>query len=441
MPGGFVDGRRGTMLNLSLWPKREDLYNHLVELIEASEGSNEIIALIVLDLDNFREFCELFGYRDIDEFLVKLGKEIKQACPPKSFVAWLGSDEFAVVLENINKEVVRSVAGRICDTLTKSRVYRQQRIHVSASIGVAFVPDDAKDCYEMLKNATIAMNWVKKHGKNGYRCYEPSMSAQISRKLNLINDFDLALADNHFHLQYQPQVSVATKKIIGVEALIRWHHPELGLIPPLDFIPIAEETGHIHQVGEWVLKNACSDFSLWLQEGLLLERIAVNVSIIQLREENFAQRVLEILEEVHLDPAYLELEITESQTLNLQQVKPQIKALRNRGVKFAIDDFGTGFASLNHLRFMGFDTIKIDKGYIHNIVTNNRDRVIVSSILNMANLLQLRIIAEGVETGDQWEYVKQMDISEVQGYYCSPPVDKERIEQLLKEKGSKTSGE
>ncbi len=440
MPRGFVDGRRGIMLNLSLWPKREDLYDHLIELIEASEGSNEIIALIVLDLDNFREFCELFVYRDIDEFLVKLGKEIKQACPPKSFVAWLGSDEFAVVLENINKEVAQSVAGRICDTLTKSRVYRQQRVHISASVGVAFVPDDAEDCYEMLKNATIAMNWVKKHGKNGYRCYEPSMSAQISRKLNLINDFDLALANNHFHLQYQPQVSVAAKKIIGVEALIRWHHPELGLIPPLDFIPIAEETGHIHQVGEWVLKNACSDFGLWLQEGLLLERIAVNVSIIQLREENFAQRVLEILEEVQLDPAYLELEITESQTLNLQQVKPQIEALRKRGVKFAIDDFGTGFASLNHLRFMGFDTIKIDKGYIHNIVTNSRDRVIVSSILNMANLLQLRIIAEGVETGDQWEYVKQMDISEVQGYYCSPPVDKERFEQLLKE-GSKTTGE
>ncbi len=418
-------------MSLSQWPKRDELYKYLNEKIKSIESSHDLVALIVLDLDNFREFCELFGYRDIDEFLTKVGNRIMDACRQNCFVAWLGSDEFAVVLNQTSKEEARLTAKRIRTTLTQPQIFHQQRIHFSASIGVAFAPEDGRDCYELFKNATAAMNWVKKHGKNGYRCYEPVISQQVSRKLHIINDFNLALAENHFRLQYQPQVSVESRQIVGVEALIRWDHPELGLIPPLDFIPVAEESGHIHQIGEWVLEKAARDFSSWQRSGLLLERLAVNVSIIQLREEDFAERILAILEKARLDPAYLELEITESQTLNLQQVRSQMEILRNRGVKFAIDDFGTGFTSLTHLRSMGFDTIKIDKGYIHNITTNNRDRVIVGSILNMATLLQLRIIAEGVETYEQWNYVREMSIGEVQGYYCWPPIDEKEVIGLL----------
>jgi len=418
------------MQNLAAWPKRDDLYSYLDNLLLKNIEQNPRIAVFILNLDNFRELCELFGYRNIEEYLAQVGKIIRDACPINSYAAWLGSDEFAVVIPETTTEQAQLTAAKICQNVTQPIVFYERRTYITVSIGYVVAPEDAHDRYEMLKNATIAMNWVKKHGKNGFTRYEPTMSEQVNRKLTLVNDFSVALADNQFFLQYQPQVNVSTGAIIGAEALLRWHHPRLGLIPPLEFIPLAEETGYIHSIGEWVLRNACRDFSSWLKAGLMLKRLAVNVSIIQLQKHDFAQRLLKILDEAELDPAYLELEITEGQTIDLPQVRPQIEQLRNHGVRFAIDDFGTGFASLNHLRYMGFDTIKIDKAYIHNIITNNRDQVIVNSIMNMATLLQLGLIAEGVETYDQWQYIRQTSIKEVQGYYCSPPVDKEKFELL-----------
>lgn len=419
---------------ISNWPRRDDLYNYLDPLISKSEQSQGEVALLLMDLDNFREICELFWFQHIDEYLAYIGNVIKEACPANSFIAWLGSDEFAVVLPDTDKAQAVYVAESICNGLAESTTYRSYRTHISASIGLSCYPDDAQERNELMKNSTLAMNWVKKHGKKSWAKYEVSMSEQISRRRQLVNDFNEAINKDQFFLHYQPQVSITKGKqtIVGAEALIRWQHPVLGKIAPLDFIPIAEETGFINQVGEWVLQTACSDFSSWLQGGLILERLAVNVSIIQLLQADFADRVLNILELSQLEPAYLELEITESQILNLSKVKPQIEKLRNTGVKFAIDDFGTGFSSLNHLRFMGFDTIKIDKGYVHNILTNPRDRVIVGSILNMANQLQLGIIAEGVETDAQLDYIRQLEIGEIQGYYYSPPVGKHEFETLFK---------
>lgn len=420
------------MPSLSQWPKRDDLYRYLDSILSASPDPVALIALLIINLDNFRDFCELFEYRDIEEFLAQVGQIIMNSCPDYSYMAWLGSDEFAVVLPKATKEDVERTAAAICQNLAEPMAFHERQVHITGSLGYALLPDDAKDRYEIIKNATMAMNWVKKQGKNGYARFEAAMGQQVNRKLKLINDFGTALEQGQFRLQYQPQVSVASRSIVGAEALLRWQHPEFNLIPPLEFIPLAEESGYIHHIGEWVLYQAASDFSAWLQKGIILERLAVNVSIVQLQKPDFAKRSLHILEETHLDPAYLELEITESQSMDLPKVRPQIEQLRNHGVRFAIDDFGTGFASLNHLRYMGFDTIKIDKAYIHNILTNSRDQVIVNSILNMAKMLRLGIIAEGVETDDQWQYILQAGIKEVQGYYCSPPVDQPVFEELVR---------
>jgi len=419
------------MLSLSQWPKRDDLYKYLDSLLLTSTDPVVLIALLIINLDNFRDFCELFEYRDIEDFLVKVGNVIKDSCPDSCYITWLGSDEFAVVLSRVGQEDVAHTAEAICRNLAEPVAFRDKQVHITGSLGYALIPEDARDRYDLVRNATMAMNWVKKQGKNGFARYEPAMSQQVGRKLKLINDFVSALEQRQFKLQYQPQVNVASRTIVGAEALLRWQHPEFNLIPPLEFIPLAEESGFIHQIGDWVLNQACRDFNTWLEKGIVLERLAVNVSIVQLQKPDFAKRVLDTLEESRLDPAYLELEITESQSMDLPKVRPQIEELRNHGVRFAIDDFGTGFASLNHLRYMGFDTIKIDKAYIHNILTNNRDQVIVSSILNMAKLLQLGIIAEGVETDDQWRYIEKTAIKEVQGYYCSPPVDKPVLEELV----------
>ena len=422
------------MLSLSQWPKRDDLYKHLDSLFSTSADPLALTALLIINLDNFRDFCELFEYRDIEEFLAIVGQSIKDACPESSYIAWLGSDEFAVVPALQAAAEVKETAETICQKLAEAKEFRDRQVHITGSLGYALFPYDARDRYELIRNATMAMNWVKKQGKNGFARFEPAMSQQVNRKMKLISDFGPALEQQQFRLQYQPQVSVASRAIVGAEALLRWQHPEYNLIPPLEFIPLAEESGYIHQIGEWVLCQACRDFNTWLEKGIVLERLAVNVSIVQLQKPDFAKRVLHALEEARLDPAYLELEITESQSMDLPKVKPQIEQLRNHGVRFAIDDFGTGFASLNHLRYMGFDTIKIDKAYIHNILTNNRDQVIVNSILNMAKHLQLGIIAEGVETDDQWRYIQQTAIKEVQGYYCSPPVDRPVFEDLIRKK-------
>lgn len=418
---------------IAYWPNRDELYTYLDGIINRANSEMWKIALLVMDLDDFREFCEIYGYQAIDNFLNLIGQVIKENCPDNSWLAWLGSDEFAVVLYDTDQEQATNVAQTICEAVAQPISFKGRIAQVGVSLGISLFPVDAVDRYELLKNATVAMNWVKKNGKNSYRFYDRKMSEEINRKVRLTNDFSVALVENQFILHYQPQINIFTGMISGAEALVRWQHPELGLIPPGDFIPLAEENGFIHQLGEWVLRKACQDFYSWLEAGLPLERLAVNVSVIQLLESNFAPMVFSILEETGLDPVYLELEITESQTANLQTVKSQIELLREHGVRFAIDDFGTGFSSIHHLRVMGFDTIKIDKGFIHNVLHDNKDQVIVESILNMAHLLRLNIIAEGVETSEQARYVETVKIEEVQGYYYSPPIDKDRFENMMKE--------
>lgn len=426
----LLTGEGEIMSNVSNWPKRDDLYAYLDETLVIASEQEQITSVLIVNVDNFHDFCDFFGYDGIGELIDIVGQIIKVTVPYDSYTAWLGADEFAVVLRDTTKQSAKIIAERINHSMVNPITINERRAIVSVSVGVSFYPRDGQTRNDLLKTATVAMNYVKKHGKNAYVTYEPVMSEKITRRMRLINDFSLALSQDQLFLQYQPQVNIDQQTVVGAEALVRWQHPELGLIPPLDFIPLAEETGYIHDIGDWVLTHACIDFNSWLMEGIPLGCLAVNVSALQLLDVNFAQRVLEILEITQLEPAYLELEITESQTANLQRVRPQIETLRNHGVRFAIDDFGTGFSSINHLRHMGFDTIKIDRGFISNIVTNSRDKVIVNSILNMANRLQLRIIAEGVETDEQLEYVRKIAIHEIQGYYYSPPVDSDKFRDL-----------
>ena len=251
------------------------------------------------------------------------------------------------------------------------------------------------------------------------------------RRIELEAALKDAFAQSQFLLHYQPQIDLELCRIVGVEALVRWNHPELGMVPPLEFIPLAEKTGMIVPLGEWILTAACQQFRVWLDQGCTLSRLSVNISVSQFNQSNFCDQVLAILEETGLDPGYLELEITESQLLNVEAVMNKIQMLRARGIKIAIDDFGTGYSPLSHLRQISIDTLKIDKGFIQEISYNTRDRVIVQTIISMARMMRLNLIAEGVETHEQLQFLGQYSLREVQGYYFSPPLPNYELEKLL----------
>ena len=251
------------------------------------------------------------------------------------------------------------------------------------------------------------------------------------RKLLMERTFTRALAGSEFAIYYQPQYDIETNQIIGAEALVRWNHPHLGLISPLEFIPLAEESNFIVPLGNWILENACTQFRQWLEQGHQLTRLSVNISVVQLYQDDFYQNIISILEKTGLDPSYLELEITESKTLNYDSVKYKISSLREKGVRIAIDDFGTGYSPLSHLQQISIDTLKIDRGFIRNICQNYKDQVIVQSIVKMARMMYLNIIVEGVENLNQLLLLQAHNLKEAQGYYFSPPLKTKEFEKLL----------
>jgi predicted signal transduction protein with EAL and GGDEF domain len=349
-------------------------------------------------------------------------------------VARVGGDEFTLLLPGVSQEEdAIEVAERILARLKQPRVLAGHEFRVSTSIGITVYPKDGEDSEALLRNADTAMYRAKEQGRDNYQCYVPTMNNTILERLALERDLRLALERDEFRIHYQPLADVVTGRVTGMEALARWQHPERGLVPPDAFISVAEETGVILQLGEWVLRTACRQNKEWQDAGYPPVRVTVNLSARQLQDEFLVGLVSGVLEETGLDPRYLQLEITEGAVMtNLEFIIEMLHELRAMGVGISVDDFGTGYSSLSYLKRFPIDGVKIDRSFVRDLATDPNDAAIVTTIIAMAHNLGVKVIAEGVETEEQLDFLRARGCNEFQGYLLSRPVTVKAFEKLLR---------
>lgn len=417
------------------------LFQDRLEQALVRAGRNgDVVALMFLDLDRFKAVNDTLGHACGDELLKEVAERVKGCIRESDTVARLGGDEFAIILEGLSgAQDAAPVARKILDALSEPLVLSGHEILVTGSIGIAVRPPSAGN--KLLQDADAAMYRAKQRGRNNYEFYTEEMNIQVFARLALERDLRRALDQEEFLLYYQPQVDLATGGIVGVEALLRWQHPELGLVSPAKFIPVLEETDDIVRVGEWVLCTACRQGRAWLDASLKPLRIAVNLSARQFGQEGLVDTVAAILEETALDPRSLELEITES--LLMENPEASSRALSElraavSGVRVSIDDFGTGYSSLYRLKTFPIDLLKIDRSFVRDITTDPDDAVLTAAIISLAHNLRLEVIAEGVETGEQMAFLREQGCDLAQGYYLSHPLPAEDLTRLLKSGSSKT---
>jgi EAL domain-containing protein (putative c-di-GMP-specific phosphodiesterase class I) len=331
------------------------------------------------------------------------------------------------------------IVQKILEAFKPSFNFNNQELHITPSIGIALYPDDGEDAQTLLKNADTALHRAKEQGRNNYQFYTSTMNATALERLNLESKLRYALERKEFVVYYQPQVSLKTGQIVGIEALVRWQHPDLGLIPPLKFIPLAEETGLSVPLGLWVLRTACAQNKAWQEAGYPPLKVAVNLSTRLFKQQNLIQQVAQVLQETGLDPDYLELELTEGIIMeNIETAIITLKELKKMGVHLSVDDFGTGYSSLAYLKQFPIDTLKIDRSFVLDITTDPDDAMIALLIINMAHNLKLKVIAEGVETKEQLTFLRSYNCDEIQGYLFSRPVPAEELVKLLQERRTLT---
>ncbi|HEY3423669.1 MAG TPA: EAL domain-containing protein [Negativicutes bacterium] len=402
------------------------------QLIEAGT-ENAISAILIIDIDNFKRINDTIGYTFGDRLLVEIGNKFIALAGQQHIVAKLGGDEFIVLLTEVGgRSLAREHAEKIMQLFESPFVINNNSFHISASIGIALCPDDGTDVDELLKNADTAMNKVKESGKRSYRFFESTMNDAVVEKINLDRYLRAAIANHEFILYYQPQINILTGKMTGFEALIRWLSPEYGMISPLKFISLAEESGLILPIGEWVLRTACL-FNKNLQDkGCGTFYVSVNISVVQLIQDNFINMVVDILQETGLSPTFLELEITETVLMDSFESNVQkLETLKAMGIKISLDDFGKGYSSLNYLKQLPITTLKIDKSFIDDITSDNVNAAITSSIIMLAHEMGLKVIAEGVETQEQFNHLNVNNCDMIQGYLISKPIPGEEIDRLF----------
>lgn len=398
-----------------------------------STTPEQMHAVLFLDLDRFKLANDTMGHEVGDLLLKTAAIRIQECLRSSDMVSRFGGDEFTILLEDIGSaETAANLAERICKAIAKPFSFVGREFYLSSSVGIALYPSDGRDGETLVKHADMAMFRAKERG-NTFRFFEDGMASAISRKLRLESDLRRALEHNEFLLHYQPQVDLETGKIVGMEALIRWQHPDFGLVPPSQFISLAEETGLIEDLGEWALVTACAQNKAWQDAGLPKITMAINLSARQLETDFEARLIKKVLAETGLDPRYLELELTESVVMkDPQKTGDILLRLKEMGLSISIDDFGTGYSSLNHLKHFCFDKLKIDQSFIREVHNNPEDAGIVLTIIAMARTLKLRVIAEGVETPEQLLYLRRNGCDEGQGYYFSKPLPAEEAALWLK---------
>ncbi len=414
-------------------PNRILFLDRLNQALIRAHWQKRVVGVMFLDLDRFKNINDTLGHDTGDALLKAMAARLQGCVREGDSVSRLGGDEFAVLLEDVaHAEDISTIAGKILGAFMLPFAIQGHELFITTSIGISMYPTDGTTPATLLKNADAAMYRAKDLGKNNYQFYSADMSAAAFERLTLESSLRRALEREEFVLHYQPQIDLATGKMIAVEALVRWQHPEFGLLAPTQFISIAEETGAIVQVGEWVARKAMVQVRRWREGGLPGLRIAVNVSSRQFNEPHFVEMIAHLIEETGLPPNALELEITESVIMkNAEKTVARLRALHEMGVRFAIDDFGTGYSSLSYLRRFAIHTLKVDKSFIRDITADSGDVEIVKTIIIMARGLKLAVIAEGVETREQLVFLKSHGCHAVQGYLIARPLPAERLTERL----------
>ncbi|MCD6526578.1 MAG: EAL domain-containing protein [Desulfuromonas sp.] len=417
---------------LTSLPNRMLINDRLRQAIAKAQRHKTQTAVLFLDLDRFKNINDTLGHAVGDQLLMVLAKRMEEALRDTDTVARFGGDEFLVLIEDIhNISDIAALAAKLSETITQPVFVDDHEMCVTTSIGISISPDDGSDVEQLIRFADTAMYRAKESGRNNFQFYTSDMNAHAGRRLKLENDLRKALERQEMVVYYQPQVDLHSDRIVGSEALIRWQHHEHGLIPPNDFIPLAEETGVINEIGAWVLEQSCRQNQLWQQSGHPDLKIAVNLSARQFRNNDLANEIIRTLARTGLEPRYLELELTESLLMHdVEMAIVLMEKLNKQGISLAIDDFGTGYSSLSHLNRFPIDKLKIDRSFVNNISSGDHG-TIARSIISLAQALQLDIIAEGIETADQLDFLRQLNCPLGQGYYFSRPVTAEEFTALL----------
>lgn len=409
------------------------MLNDKLEHILKEQNPDTCTALYYIDLDNFKHVNDTLGHDYGDALLKLVAKELETLREKDYSVYRAGGDEFVALIENITaRDEIVIWADRIHNLICHHWMIGDHEVYVSASVGVTVIPDDGLDYQKILRNADTAMYTAKEAGRSNYKFFNEEMLSEVTIRTAIEADLRKALERGEFRLYYQPCIRMSDGKVIGMEALIRWFHPKKGLISPVEFIPIAEETGLIKRIGRWVLEEACRQSRIWQEQGLYGIPIAVNVSKIQLEDERFVTDLASLLEVSGIDPRCLQIEITESCVIKSMEVSVEkLKEIRKMGIHILLDDFGTGYSSLCYLQSLPIDVVKIDKSFVDSIAVKARNTLIIDDIISIAHKSEMTVIAEGVETEDQFNYLMDEECDAMQGYYRCKPLPREDVEKWI----------
>ena len=403
---------------------RYQFHEKLKEAIAAAKRTASPCAVLLLDLDHFKDVNDTLGHTVGDSLLRGVAERLQIATRETDTVARLGGDEFAVIATNLAEcEQTVELASRILADLSEPFLLDGQEVFTAASIGVTLFPSDHGEPGQLLKNADLALYDAKAEGRGTYKFFSAEMQSRIQSRKSMERELRSALSDNQFFLRYQPRVDIASRRLSGVEALIRWQSPDKGVVSPNEFIPVAESTGLIVPLGTWVLEEACRQIVDWRSQGLAPLTVAVNLSAVQFKNANFASDVQRVIERSGIDPRYLELEITKSMAMDrVEEVTTLLGRLKKLGVQLAIDDFGTGYSSLAYLKRFPVDKLKIDRSFVRDVIVDAEDDAIVKTIIGLSKNLGLESVAEGIENEEQFKRLRELGCDEAQGFYFGKPM-------------------
>ncbi len=417
---------------LTALPNRWFFHANCRHALERARRDETQVAVLSLDLDRFKQINDALGHPSGDELLIQVANRLKQQLREIDIIARLGGDEFAIALEKISQfSELEKVSQKILTLFKQPFSLKNHEIIMTASLGISLYPSDGDDVTRLIQNADMAMHRAKEQGGNKVQFFSSNLNPQAMNRLLLEAELHHALIRNELVLYYQPQYELKSGRFIGAEALIRWQHHKRGLIAPNDFIPIADESGLILPIGEWVLYTACQQAKHWLDCGLALECISINLSGLQIQRGNIVDLVGKILADTRLPPRYLELEILETYIMqHVERDMDTLVALRELGVKLAIDDFGTGQSSLAYLKRLPVDKLKIDRAFVMGIPNDEDDVAIITTIITLAHAMRLTVIAEGIETEAQAQFLSQLGCDQAQGFHYNPPLDVNTFTQM-----------
>ncbi|MDD2685321.1 MAG: EAL domain-containing protein, partial [Gallionella sp.] len=420
---------------LSGLPNRYLLNDRAEQAVAQAQRHQSKVGWLFIDLDHFKNINDSLGHDVGDELLKQVALRLKACLRRSDTLARLGGDEFIAVLTDVAEENEAAyVAEKMIDTLSRPFEVGESRLHITPSIGISLYPDDGETQVQLMRNADLAMYRAKDSGRNRFAFYEEEMNAKAIKRLRLENDLRSAIGRKELLLHYQPKVCVADGSVVGMEALLRWQHPEFGFVSPAIFIPVAEQSGLINEIGDWVLRQAALQARIWQSQGYEVLPIAVNLSAVQFQQSDLVDRIQNIVRDVGLDSRYIELELTESMLLAMGDASgaATLTRLHDAGFALALDDFGTGYSSLSRLKLLPVQCLKIDQSFVRDIASDPNDKSIVSATAVLAHALGMKVIAEGVEHRDQLEFITEMGCEEYQGYLFSQPVASDEAIRFLR---------